>query len=613
MSEVYLSKGQSATTGLGSRLPLIIGVTGHRDLRPQDADALEYNVKHVLRRLTRDYTGEDDNTPLVVMSSLADGADQLVARVAIECGAMLVAPLPMGSAEYRRDFENGTGPEVEGEFDRLLAYAVSAPEMPLVGGNTLENIKSDPVRRALQYREAGVFIVRHCHVLLALWDGEDRELKTGGTAEIVHLKRDGTSLRNSRLMHDCIDGAEKGPIITIMTPRRNSQSSVVQVSVRPWGRELTTMAMTESDFEGEPKLWRDFELTIALTTRFNKDAKKILSDSVGKEKYKQSLAYLFDAPSAPETTTQAWSIGFQDAPLLCAIYAVADILAQENQRKFKKIWTSLFVMGFLMAASLGLPLNFPSIKIYAFAAYQTLFICSFALYFYARRYQHQERYLDYRALTETVRVGIFWRIGMINKAIVEVYPICQSPELSWVGMSLRSLTCFDGNRTRRGESLNETRYRICHDVWIRSQFEYFRKHGELHRKTAAQSERFSILLLLVSGVGTLLLGISGYMSFDWKRYAPLNSAPFIPLTLQLLPLAGAAIQGYAEQLGRTAQALQFERMRILFGRALAILPDSIEPCDEVAVQEVLIEVGREAVQEAASWTSIFRLRPLRPM
>lgn len=610
MTEAYFPKLLGATTGLRCNLPLIIGVTGHRDLRSQDFGALEGNVREVFHRLKVDYLGKDNDTPVVVMSSLAEGADQLVARVAIEFGAALVVPLPMTAAEYSRDFVSAPGKA--SEFERLLALAVSAPEMPLIDGNTFENIQSDMARRALQYREAGVFIVRHCHILLALWNEEDRELKTGGTAEIVHLKRNGESLRHSHLVRDCIDGIEKGPVITIVTPRRDAPSATVGVSTRPWGRELTT-SVPQPDFNGETKAWRDFEMTVNLTTRFNRDAKEALSDPVRKEKYKESLEKLFDAPSAPETTTRARALGLREAPVLCSIYAVADVLAQENQHDFRRVWIWLFILGFLMAASLGFPLNFPEVKVYAFAAYQALFTCSFSLYFFARRRQYQEKFLDYRALSETARVAVFWRIAKIDKAVIEVYPICQSPELAWIKVSLRSIACFDDAKLKRAEPFDEARYRVCHGVWINGQFEYFKNHGERHREKAARSKWLSISFLLISGVGTVLIGLSGYLAFDWKIYAPLNSAAYIPLALQLLPVAGAAIQGYAEQLGRRAQALQFERMQALFGRALLILPPSINPVDEAAAREVLIELGREAVQDAASWTSIFRLRPLRPL
>ena len=110
-----------------ARLPLVIGVTGHRDLRDQDVPELERQVAAVIAGLRRDYLDDEPTTPIIVLSALAEGADRLVARVALANGARLIAPLPMPPDEYRRDFEPGLKPGNMAEFDQLLAQAVAAP------------------------------------------------------------------------------------------------------------------------------------------------------------------------------------------------------------------------------------------------------------------------------------------------------------------------------------------------------------------------------------------------------------------------------------------------------------------------------------------------------
>src|SRR5262245_23373182 len=110
---------------LPARLPLVIGVTGHRDLRDQDVPELERQVAAVIARLRRDYLGGDRSTPIVILSALAEGADRLVARVALAEGARLIAPLPLPPDEYRRDFEPGLEPGNIAEFEQLLAQAIS--------------------------------------------------------------------------------------------------------------------------------------------------------------------------------------------------------------------------------------------------------------------------------------------------------------------------------------------------------------------------------------------------------------------------------------------------------------------------------------------------------
>src|SRR5882762_11729655 len=59
--------------------PLVIGITGHRDIREQDRGALKGAIKNILIELKKKYT----STPLILLSALAEGADRLAAEVAL--------------------------------------------------------------------------------------------------------------------------------------------------------------------------------------------------------------------------------------------------------------------------------------------------------------------------------------------------------------------------------------------------------------------------------------------------------------------------------------------------------------------------------------------------
>src|SRR5262245_5965511 len=197
---------------LPDRLPLVIGVTGHRNLRDQDLPALEQQVAAIITDVRRDYLGPNAETPIVILSALAEGADRLVARVALANGARLIAPLPMPLDEYRRDFEPGLKPGNMAEFDQLLTQAAAAPVMPFTSGNSREAVRADGKKRAEQYRAVGVFITQHCHVLLALWDGSDEDMAAGGSAEVVTFKRKGIPLTISWSPRASLDASEVGPV-----------------------------------------------------------------------------------------------------------------------------------------------------------------------------------------------------------------------------------------------------------------------------------------------------------------------------------------------------------------------------------------------------------------
>jgi hypothetical protein len=600
--------------GLQGRLPLIIGVTGHRDLRDEDIGELERRVGVVFDRIASDYLTADGATPIVVLSALAEGADQLVARIALERGAWLVAPLPMPIAEYRKDYQLGSTPYAEGEFDSLLARAIAFREMPLVDDNTIETIRTDPARRALQYREAGIFIVRHCQILLSLWDGDESDLRTGGTAEIVRLKREGAPLGSVESVRASIDGTEIGAHITIAAPRRLSPPGSVTIASRPWGRELTQGGCPTPILERDLEAWRSFETWIQITTSFNADAKRILLSNEGVTKIEQSLVRLFDVPNAPGLVANARAYTSTDAPLWGMIYAVADILAQKYRRRFKRVWALLFTLGFLVVPAMSYLMYAPPGKIYALVGLCSglLIMCTTGLYLYGRWRQFQPKFLDYRALSEAARTAVFWKIARIDRSITEIYPICQSPELSWVRNSLISLECFDSGKVFAFEPLEDVRYRICRSLLVDGQLQYFTRRGKSHERTATRRGHWSVASFALMAIATMLIAFADYFDFDWRPHVPFNGARFVPAAILLLGMLAATFKAHAEQLGRTAQALQYDRMRSLYERTLRILPSSIDHLGSKAAREVFIELGREAMHETASWTSIFRLRPLRP-
>lgn len=197
--------------------PLIIGVKGHCDLRDKDIEPLRKKVSEVLEELK----SRVPSTNFLVLSALAEGADRLVARVALEFGARLIAPLPMPIAQYVQDFKTQ---ESRDEFDSLLRRAeysfVLSSLTACSGEQRIEN------SRNLQYERLGKFIVAECQILIALWDGYETGL-TGGTGEAVRFQIEGVPLDDS---FD-IDPPECFPVYQIVAPRESSHPAAVPFSL----------------------------------------------------------------------------------------------------------------------------------------------------------------------------------------------------------------------------------------------------------------------------------------------------------------------------------------------------------------------------------------------
>lgn len=108
-----------------------------------------------------------------VCTSLAEGADRLVAQVGLGRGGSLVVLLPLEIDEYSNDFADG---DSIAEFNELLA---AADEVEVIAPPS-----DDDGSREAAYERAGLAVLDRSDVLLALWDGEPGRGR-GGTAELV--------------------------------------------------------------------------------------------------------------------------------------------------------------------------------------------------------------------------------------------------------------------------------------------------------------------------------------------------------------------------------------------------------------------------------------------
>jgi len=159
------------------KVPLVIGVTGHRDLLDSELPMIRQRVRDMFAALAADFP----DLPFLVMTPLAEGADRLVAEVASELDIPVVILLPMPRELYHSDFERDS----RAEFDAMAALG-ELVELPLVSGNSAESVTNSRAARDLQYAQLGAYLAAHSHILLALWDGKPSE-GAGGTGHVVQF------------------------------------------------------------------------------------------------------------------------------------------------------------------------------------------------------------------------------------------------------------------------------------------------------------------------------------------------------------------------------------------------------------------------------------------
>jgi hypothetical protein len=223
----------------------VIGVTGYMDIPEIDRPIIEARIRTVLSWLRAnpgtpgsDATdppawwpqiaatpqGEGDPVPLaglglgkrriILLTSLAPGADTIAAKVALEEGIEVVAPLPFPAEIYRCSSSfcgDQVAPGAQQEFDEIIAsttHPIDAfpvmlhTDQELPPDTRLEGFRADledSERCNLRYRAAGEFVATHSHLLIALYSAADDlapGLETGaGTASIVHVRRSVPTVR----------------------------------------------------------------------------------------------------------------------------------------------------------------------------------------------------------------------------------------------------------------------------------------------------------------------------------------------------------------------------------------------------------------------------------
>jgi hypothetical protein len=175
-------------TGYYYQPVFVIGVSGHRLAK------LDVNNQRLIRKIVETLEGIRNKYPnhhFLVLSPLAEGADRLVAQLAMDVlGATLHVPLPLPYDLYVSDFESSDSVE---QFKTMVGQAEYYFEMPMRFGNFRELAAPYSVEneaRNNQYALAGAYTIQRCDLLVAIYDGEP-EAGTGGTGQVVKWYNEG--------------------------------------------------------------------------------------------------------------------------------------------------------------------------------------------------------------------------------------------------------------------------------------------------------------------------------------------------------------------------------------------------------------------------------------
>ena len=572
-----------------------------------------------MRQATRDALAELVKTfpaQLLVVTALAEGADQLVAEVAEELGIGLVVVSPMPLSRYRTTMEDSAALALDRLWDSpAVAQRIELPMLDLPE-------PSD----AAQYEQLGLLLSRRSHILLALWNGDDPERrgrshgtprqKRGGTPHVVAIRQSGerdkaaSEVIGRGVLFEQVsfrlDKPRGGPILQVVTPRRKDDGRASlggdrkdyptgtllwwwDVPAKPTPTRLPqrirdAFGSAEHGHAPDKADWTAVSAA-GLASLIPADLLRIRMASLSLARGAAQRAKSAAAGSSYLCTDNQLP-GLRDTFALRQLrdlFDAVDADASATQRKLFGAWLpglpwpSPFArwfrgtpFGALLLFAAAVPVATLCFEIFTELGHNPWWLAGYfvsllvPLLFHllvVRPGRWQERYQDHRALAEGLRVQFFWAASGLRTAVADSYLRYQRGTLGWIrlalqGPALLALAVADGGTPDL--TLLRTR-------WISDQAKYFGREASAQSVAAGRMQfgaRMAIGTLFV--VAPILMCVVAEYDWHYPHSHPEYLAELPLVALGTLPAVAAFFLITAESRAFEEHAHAYELARDVF-------------------------------------------------
>jgi hypothetical protein len=527
-----------------TRLVIRVGVTGHRPnhLKNSDIPLLRKQIHRVLQSVRNaggdiagdSLSGYDSREPQFrIISPLAEGSDRLVAEEGLALGCELQSPLPFPVDDYETDFATA---ESKKHFRELLKQASAVLELD----GSREN--QDAQNRA--YESVGRTVLRHCDLLIAIWDGEEARSQ-GGTAQIVaeaqqlHIPtvwiktlppHDSCILVATETEGRCqlgIEELQKELIALLNFQVTDGGAASGGKSVDRW----------KTYFREKPHTW-----TLGVIFRF---FSRVIAGA-------SPLPLRILQRDYVEETKEEWKIAWKVSHGLPADarhqveskfllhYSWADKLANH----FANLYRSSFVTNYLLAAGAVLfalraffDKNHPELWV---ALELTSIMMIIAITMLGRRRHWHERWIDYRSLAEKLRqMRFLFLIGRFSRTDhIPEHTLRGAPRKTWVDSHFQAAVREAGMlRANLNRPYCLAYRKLLIEFEVTSQIEYHAHNSRLNSRIDQN------LQWLATGLFFSTLLVCSAHLFDKNLY----HQSYLVQMAAILPAFGAAIHGINSQ------------------------------------------------------------------
>jgi len=544
-----------------------IGVTGHRDLTETEdlskrvVSACRKGVFELFDRRSRQILQSSPQLPVAfsIVTPLAEGADRLVTKALLGeknfGDTRIEAILPLRKEDYVRDFRSEASRQ---EFEALLGMARRPITLkgPSHRGDLFATDSGSDRRQA--YEDVGRYVVDHCDVLIALWNGKPSGGK-GGTAEIVEYAR-----------------KRRRPMIVISTES-------------PYGIALERGNMPDAG------ALRQIEALNAGPAE--QTGRRAYIDHVFRD--------LFDNPEGrfvPDATKQL----VRDN--LLPLYVSASTIAKRNQAWYRYAGLIVYAFSAAAVALVALGTLFQRFSHIAFFLEFLLLLTILVTVWLADRRRSHRKWIENRFLAERLRSAVFLAVCGVEASPIDVPPYLRTAHGSHDWM----VRAFD-EAWGRLPKMSGCREEYCGECaafvrkrWIEDQVDFHRRRSADLGTMSRLLERSGMMIFLVAmaaAVTHLILSLSGHGAHSERLEQVLT---FIAIAL---PAAGAAIGGIRAHREYSRVEKRSQNMEI-------ILTDLWERFSDVRsgqrLESLLRETEEIILRETQDWLMLMRFAELKP-
>lgn len=589
-------------------IPIHFGVTGHRDILQDEIPA----IKSKLRKLITEYKNSFVDTKFLMLTMLAEGADRLAAEVALECGVELIAVSPMPLYEYEKDFSNGNSLL---HFRSLWNRAKERIELPPVADKDDSIIG---INRERQYASGGAFLAAHSQILIALWDGSDNG-KLGGTAFVVKSKLSGdySAWRHSSRDESPLRIPDTGPVYHIEAKREqnagNTNNNSVYFQFRGIAKNGVSVIYPESWFKAAQQL-----------AETDSDLKDIKEEDLAEKYYRNILLQvnqfnhdvtngsLITSEDVVRNCEQLYSSEFltRGQGMLLHLYGAADSLAIKFQSKTIDHLLCIACFSFIAFATLGVFDQFLS-GIWTYALFWYFIVAAYILYFVARRARYEDKFYDYRALAEGIRVQLSWILAGISENVTDYYLEKYAEKIPWLLVAINNGSMMANNESDIKQSMT-----LVRTNWVDAQYQYYSNRISTKEASLKSARSWAVVFIGLSLTLAITIGIWSWLVSGFSEFKNVICSPFgveiKPYSLLMygltLCLAAAGVRTFIiEKRALQDEVSQYRRMAQIFRRGRKRIEEAVSTEEQ---HNVLRELGKEALAENGDWLLYQRSKPL---